>query len=101
MSESLRDRVLRVVAEIPAGNVATYGDVARMANAPRAALEVGWAMSSLPPESDVPWWRVVNRFGAVSCRTHGTTDQRRRLENEGVEFDSEGRIDLSRYSWDK
>jgi methylated-DNA-protein-cysteine methyltransferase-like protein len=100
MSETVRDRVLRVVREIPPGHVSTYGDVARFAGAPRAAREVGWALSSLPEGSDVPWWRVVNRFGAISPRGHGSSDQRSRLEEEGLLLGVEGRIDLNRFGWD-
>ena len=98
---TFRDRVLQVTSEIPYGHVATYGDVARIAGNPRAAREVGWAMSSLPEGSDVPWWRVINRFGRVSCRSHGMSRQEELLRAEGVEFDAEGVIDLDRFRWDE
>lgn len=96
----IRLRVETLVRRIPRGQVATYGDVARMAGSPRAAREVGWAMASLPPDSDVPWWRVINRYGEISCRSNGTTRQAELLRSEGVEIDEHGRIDLERFRWD-
>ena len=80
--------------------MATYGDIARLAGAPGAAREVGWALSGLPEGSDVPWWRVINRQGAVSGRAHGMELQAERLREEGVEVTADGRLDLQRYRWD-
>src|SRR5256886_341082 len=59
-------RIYRVVRHIPKGRVATYGVVARLAGRPGAARTVGWALSALPEESDVPWWRVLNAAGRIS-----------------------------------
>jgi methylated-DNA-protein-cysteine methyltransferase-like protein len=97
---SLKDRICAVARRIPAGQVATYGDVAALAGAPQAAREVGWAMAGLAPDTDVPWWRIVNRYGMISPRPNGASEQEKRLRAEGVEFDGEGRIDLKRYRWE-
>jgi len=60
--------IYRVVARIPRGRVATYGQIARMAGFPGAARMVGWALGALPEErgapDDVPWHRVINAAGA-------------------------------------
>ncbi len=96
--ESLQARILAAVRAIPCGRVATYGDVARMAGAPRAARQVGWALAGLPEDTDVPWWRVVNRQGAVSCRSHGAEEQAAHLRAEGIPVDPDGRLDLPRFS---
>jgi methylated-DNA-protein-cysteine methyltransferase related protein len=96
---TLRQRIYGHARRIPAGTVATYGDVARMAGVPRAARAVGWALGALPEGSDVPWWRVVNREGRISCRAHGMELQAELLRGEGVEMTEEGEIDLSRYRW--
>jgi methylated-DNA-protein-cysteine methyltransferase-like protein len=90
---------LEVVAAIPTGSVATYGDVARLAGRPRAAREVGWALSGLPDGSDVPWWRVVNRFGRIPPRP-SAAEQAELLRAEGVPVNAEGCLDLQRYRWD-
>lgn len=95
-------RIHRVVSRIPRGRVATYGQVARLANLPGQARLVGYAMSALPAGSRVPWHRVVNARGEVSARSDGSPGaavQRVRLEREGVRFDRHGRIGLARFRW--
>lgn len=91
----------RQVRRIPAGCVATYGQIAALAGRPRHARQVGYALHALPENSDVPWHRVVNARGEISLRAAGGHDlvQKRLLRREGVRFDASGRIDLSRYQW--
>ena len=93
-------RVRAVVRQIPFGKVATYGMVAILAGSPRAARQVGWILHSTATAERLPWHRVVNRHGRVSLR-HGEEAhwQRLLLEEEGVVFDDNGRIDLSRHLW--
>lgn len=56
-----------IVCHIPAGTVATYGQVARLAGMPRCARTVGYAMAANRDPS-VPCHRVVDRFGGTkSC----------------------------------
>ena len=97
---TLRERICEIARRIPYARVATYGDLARMAGAPRSAREAGRAMASLPADTDVPWWRVVNRHGAISLRAEGADEQARRLAVEGIRPGSDGTIDLERYRWD-
>jgi methylated-DNA-protein-cysteine methyltransferase-like protein len=94
-------RIYRVVRRIPLGRVATYGQVAELAGLPRAARQVGYALHALPDDTAVPWQRVINARGEVSPRADWTGDavQRSVLEQEGVEFDARGRVDLDRYRW--
>ncbi|MEN6478704.1 MAG: methylated-DNA--[protein]-cysteine S-methyltransferase [Anaerolineales bacterium] len=94
------ERVYALVRQVPAGRVVTYGQVARALGSPGAARTVGWAMRVCP--ADVPWHRVVNGQGAVSARGRlvGAAVQRALLEEEGVEFDHRGRIDLAENEWD-
>lgn len=93
--------IYEVVCRIPHGRVATYGQVARLAGLPRQARRVGYALSALCGEEEVPWHRVVNAQGGISPRASGEPDdrQRRLLELEGVVFDDRGRISLERYQW--
>lgn len=93
-------RIYRVVGRIPAGRVASYGVVARLAGRPGAARTVGWALSALPADSDVPWWRVINAAGGISLadHRHGAVLQRALLLREGVRF-AAGRVDLNVFGW--
>ena len=94
-------RIYRVVGRIPCGRVATYGVIARLSGRPGAARTVGWALSALPHDSDVPWWRVINATGRISLsqRRHGAVLQRALLLREGVEFSSGGIVSLDAFGW--
>ncbi len=100
-SDSWR-RIYAVVRRIPRGRVATYGQVAWVAGLPRQARLVGYALHAVAESSTVPWHRVVNASGGISARAEGpgaSVVQRLRLEQEGVGFDTRGRIPLERYGW--
>ncbi len=93
--------VYRVVRRIPAGRVATYGQVAAWADMPGAARQVGWALHALTEEDDVPWQRVINARGEISSRGIREIEdlQRALLRSEGVDFDTAGRVDLATFAW--
>lgn len=94
-------RIWQVVALIPSGRVATYGDVASKAGLPGAARRVGRALKNLPADTRIPWHRVINARGRLSLpeRSAGQYTQRERLESEGVVFRSNHSIDLGKYRW--
>ena len=101
--------IWNVVARIPRGRVATYGQVARMAGFPGAARFAGWALAALPDGllldgREIPWHRVINAAGRTSPRAgDGGGECRRqlsRLAREGVRPGKGGAIDLERYRWD-
>ena len=94
-------RIYAVVRRIPRGRVATYGQIAELAGLPGHARQVGYALHALPDATAVPWHRVVNASGGVSCRRRGGGEltQRLRLEAEGVGFDLRGRVKLARVRW--
>ena len=93
-------RVWEIVARIPCGQVATYGQVARLAGLGKRARLVGYALHRTPVELDLPWHRVINAKGMISfTEDHPHYEkQRQRLLREGVEFDN-ARIDLRRFCW--
>jgi methylated-DNA-protein-cysteine methyltransferase-like protein len=95
-------RIYDVVCSVPAGRVATYGQIAAVEGRATARM-VGYALAALPAGLGVPWQRVVNREGRVSARSGGGDGdwrQRRLLEAEGVTFDARGRISLKTYGWE-
>ena len=78
--------VAAVLDQLRAGEVVTYGEVAREAGFPGAGRAVG---TFLRDHGGYPWWRVVRGDGRLaSCRP---TEQARRLAAEGVAV-REGRI---------
>ena len=103
MNLSLRkyDAILAAVQSVPAGKVATYGQIATVAGLPGRARLVGTALKKLSSESAVPWYRVVNAKGQISLRGDGTsvTEQEMLLTEEGVRFDRHGRIQLNDFGW--
>ena len=97
------ERIYAIVRQIPRGKVATYGQVAELSGLVGKPRLVGYALYRVDmTAADVPWQRVINAKGEVSesPRRNGTDHlQRAILEDEGIEFDGRGRIELSRYKW--
>jgi methylated-DNA-protein-cysteine methyltransferase-like protein len=92
--------IREVVSQIPRGKVATYGEIARLSGFIGQARLVGHALRNLPPNSRIPWQRVINSQGRISLPREGGhyRRQERLLEKEGVRF-QKGKIDLDRYGW--
>ncbi|MEX1323251.1 MAG: MGMT family protein [Synechococcaceae cyanobacterium] len=99
---SFDQRVYAAVALIPAGRLATYGQIAELIGAYGRARQVGWALRRLALPSPVPWQRVVNAQGRISftpSREGSDWIQRELLLAEGIPVDAEGRLPLRRYLW--
>lgn len=98
--ELLYSLVYETVLEIPVGKVATYGQIAKLLGLPKHARHVGFALSALSSDSRVPWHRVVNAKGETHRRHGGEPSfQRELLEAEGITFNENGKIPLSRFQW--
>lgn len=94
---ALYGRIYMVARQIPAGEAASYGDVAAVVGGGCDGRMVGYALGDMGPgEADVPWQRVVSRDGTISTR--GLL-QRQLLEAEGVAFDGQGRVIMPRHRW--
>ncbi len=101
-------QVWNIIARIPRGKVASYGQIAKMLHPPAGvdeatfaefgALWVSNAVAASP--SEVPWQRVVNSKGEITERD-GLEAKRHKLmlEDEGVPFNPRGRIDMRKYGW--
>ena len=100
MSGRVFEAFYEVVRAIPAGKVATYGQVARLAGMPRCARTVGYAMAACRDPS-VPCHRVVDRFGGTKAcfDAFAPGTQQALLEAEGVLFRPDGTVDLEQSQW--
>ena len=96
-----RGAVLAIVAEIPMGRLASYGQVAALAGFPQRPRQVGMVLSGLPEGTPLPWHRVVNTRGYVPSRGRwwGAFEQIGRLRDEGIEVDDLGNLDLEAHRW--
>ena len=94
------DKVYKIVAKIPYGKVATYGDIAEACGIRSSARTVGWALNGAK-DSGLPCHRVVNRFGALTGKLHfGSYDlMQDLLHSEGIKFDKEGCVILKDFLW--
>ena len=93
-------RIRETIRDIPAGSVASYGQVAEIAGIPRGARQVGYALRSLPEGHNVPWHRVLRASGRIAFQkgSRGYREQRKRLLEEGIAVIA-GRVDMQRYRW--
>ena len=96
MPNTFTQGVYEIVAKIPVGEVASYGQIARMLGNPRGARQVGWAMRNCP--EGLPWQRVVMADGSIAG---GPYHELRRvlLEEEEVPFLADGRVDMKECQW--
>ena len=94
---SFFEEVYKVVARIPAGKVMSYGQIARVLGAPRAARQVGWAMRRC--SDALPWQRVVRADGSIAGGGYAAL-RRALLEGEGIPFTADGRVDMARCAWE-
>src|SRR5438477_12091265 len=97
---SLMARVYAMVRACPVGRVTTYGWLAKTVGYPRGARMIGWIMNESP--QGVPAQRVINSKGELSGSwAFGSPElMRQLLENEGIVFSDDERVDLKRYGWD-
>ncbi|AFY28555.1 MGMT family protein [Cyanobium gracile] len=99
---SFDHRVYAMVAHIPSGQLATYGQVAELIGAWGCARQVGWALRRLPLPSPVPWHRVVNAQGRIAMspgREGSDWMQRELLLAEGIAVAPDGRLPLAQHRW--
>lgn len=93
-------RVWNVTEAIPAGCVASYGQVAELAGLHGGARRVGRVLGQAPDRSRLPWHRIIRADGkiALPAGSRGRREQIRRLESEGVVV-VKGRVDMTQFQW--
>jgi methylated-DNA-protein-cysteine methyltransferase-like protein len=93
-----KQAVYEVVAQIPQGNVMTYGDIAAIAGHPYAARQVGGLAHFGPTE--LPWHRVVNRHGDCASGYYGGKEgHKQALEAEGFKIENYRIVDFEDKRW--
>ena len=92
MASDMAERVYALAKAIPAGSVASYGQLAALSGHPRAARIVGQLM---------PCHRVVMGDGSLCPEdAFGVPGlQRALLAAEGVPFLADGRVDMAACRW--
>lgn len=100
MKDSFTSTVRSIVASVPKGKVATYGQVAALAGRPRAARAVGMIMSTNKDTKAVPCHRVVGSTGVLTGYAYGNgiRTKKEMLQHEGVRFSGE-KVDLRASLW--
>ncbi len=90
-----------LVKACPAGRVTTYSAIGKALGYPRGARMIGWIMNESPSEG-VPAQRVVSSKGELtgSWAFGQRGKMRQLLEDEGIVFLPDERVDLKRYGWD-
>lgn len=100
-SKELAQLILQVVALIPYGKVATYGQIAKMAGLPKHARLVGRVLQQVE-DKYLPWHRVINSQGKISLSkldAQGDNLQIVKLQAENIVVNA-GKINLKLYQWD-
>ena len=97
LDESLIYEILSVVEEIPEGNVASYGQIARLIGREKNSRLVGKVLRMAEFYGDYPCHRVVNHAGRLVPHFR---EQKERLQDEGVTFLPSGNVDMKKHQWD-
>lgn len=95
---SFKQKVCDIVAAIPKGKVMSYGQIASLAGSPQAAKIVGGIAHQGDPS--LPWQRVVKADGSLAAGyPGGISGHQSALEDEGVEIDETGRVNMKELRW--
>lgn len=93
-------KVIEVIHQIPRGKVATYGQIARLAGSPKAARQVVRILHTCSEKNRLPWHRIINKKGEIALKPfQGYEIQKQFLEQEGIQLNPDGKIDLLEYLW--
>ena len=93
-------RILQILAAVPCGRVASYGQIAELAGVPRGARLVASVLRNNPAAGDLPWHRILNARGCIAIPPGdpARAEQLARLRAESIAV-LRGRVDLARFGW--
>ncbi len=92
-------KFILLIGLVPKGNVATYGQIAKLAGCPGHSRQVVWTLHSSSRKRRLPWHRVINSKGRIGLAGAAFERQKSLLQKEGIVFDENDRIDLKAFSW--
>lgn len=94
--------IARVIAQIPGGRVASYGEIAARAGLPGRARLVGRVLGEAPAGLQLPWHRVLRADGRIAfpAGSRGFREQVRHLAGEGILIRN-GRVDMAAFGWER
>ena len=84
--EEAKQQIWQVLTMIPKGQVASYGQIAKLIGYPSHSRFVGRTLANLPKDTKLPWYRVVNSTLRISQRGGGEARQRKLMEAEDITF---------------
>lgn len=96
-------QVICQIKSVPKGKVATYGQIGKLAGRENGSRAVCQVLAQYGRSHNLPWFRIINSQGKIAfkVRTKHFKIQKGHLQKEGVEFIGVGRVDLSKYQWNK
>ncbi len=93
------EKIYSLVSDVPKGKVTTYKALAKLVNVnPRI---VGFALHANKDPKNVPCHRVINSKGEISSgyAFGGPNIQREMLEQEGIIFGQNNKVDLKKFGY--
>lgn len=95
--EPFTEKVINYINAVPAGRVATYGQIAKLAGNPRAARQVSRLLHTMSDKHNLPWHRIINAQGKIVIANPGR--QIELLTEEGIEVTAGGKVNLKHFQW--
>jgi methylated-DNA-protein-cysteine methyltransferase-like protein len=93
------EKTIEIIQSIPAGKVATYGQIALLAGNHRNARRVSRLIHTCSKKYNLPWHRIVNIQGKISLKDEKFEIQYQMLKAEGIEFGIGNAIDLKKFGF--
>ena len=93
-------KCIEIIKSIPAGKVATYGQIAILAGNHRNARRVSRLIHTCSKKYDLPWHRIINIKGKISLTGEKFELQYQLLKDEGIEFGLNNSIDLKKFGFE-
>lgn len=100
--KELAPMIFQVIAQIPYGRVASYGQIARLAGIPKHSRLVGYLLKHMDADSSLPWYRVINSQGKISLsklNDQGQNIQAQLLLAEGILVIGD-KVKMKEFQWD-